>query len=127
MFLKFIRHRGAGSGLQRGTLYSVHFQPNEKGGYNEHRTSISDAYEIPCKSSIINHKSSIGGVYPLPLIYPAGVVRINGFMRLTAGDRHRRAALHLINRDARERLCADVLRAIHLHEEVRIEVSEADR
>ena len=116
MFLKFIRHRGAGSGLQRGTLYSVHFQPNEKGGYNEHLTSISDAYEIP-----------YGNACPLPLIYPAGVVRINGFMRLTAGDRHRRAALHLISRDARERLCADVLRAIHLHEEVRIEVSEADR
>jgi len=111
MYLKFIRHRGAGSGLQRGTLYSVHFQPNEKGGYNEHLTSISDAYEIPC-----------GNAYPPPLIYPAGVVRINGFMRLTAGDRHRRVALHLINRDARERLCADVLRAIHQRDEVRIEI-----
>ena len=126
MYLKFIRqHQPCGS-LCRGTLYSVHFQPNEKGGYNEHLTCISDAYEIPCdtKSSIINHKSQMGGSYPLPLIYSVGVRRTHGHLRLALGTGNRQSMLHLINRDARERLFADVLDAIHQQQEVRIEVCD---
>ena len=127
MYLKFIRHNQLCGNMCRGTLYSVHFQPNEKGGYNEHLTCISDAYEIPrdIKSAIINHKSHMGGAYPLPLIYPVGVRRTHGHLRLALGTADRQSMLHLINRDARERLFADVLDAIHQQQEVRIEVSEA--
>ena len=115
MFLKYIRHNQPSGELCRGTLYSVHFQPNEKGGYNEHLTSISDAYEIPA-----------GNSFPLALIYSAEVRRTNGHMRLALGMGDRQSMLHLINRDARERFFADVLNAIHRHEEVRIELSETN-
>jgi len=125
MYLKFIRHNQPGGSMCRGTLYSVHFQPNEKGGYNEHLTSISDAYEIPRDiiSAIINHQSSMGGAYPPPLIYSVGVRRMHGHWRLALGASDRYSLLHLIDRDARERFFADVLDAIHQREEVRIEVS----
>ncbi len=36
MYLKYIRHKRQWGELQRGTLYTVHLEPNEKGGYNEH-------------------------------------------------------------------------------------------
>lgn len=126
MYLKFIRHNQPCGELKRGRLYSVHFRPNEKGGYNEHLTSISDAYEIPrdIKSAIINHKSSMGGAYPPPLIYTARVRRTNGHLRLALGTGDRQSILHLINRDARERFFADVLDAMHQRDEVRIEVAE---
>ena len=113
MYLKYIRHNQPGGELRRGALYSVHFQPNEKGGYNEHLTFISDAYEI-----------ASGGRFPLPLIYIAGVRRAQGRLRLSLGTGNRQSMLHLINRAARERLFEDVLDAIHQREEVRIEVSE---
>ena len=73
MYLKFIRHNQLGGNIHRGSLYTVHFEPNEKGGYNEHPTRISDAYEI-----------ASGAVYPLPLIYEAGIRRTNGHMRQPA-------------------------------------------
>ena len=111
MYLKFIRHTQPMGDVRRGTLYSVHFQPNEKGGYNEYLTTISDAYEIPC-----------GDGFPLPLIYPAGVVRINGFMRLTLGDSHRRSALHLIDPHAREEFIPQLRALINDRTDVRIEV-----
>lgn len=113
MYLKFIRHNQPSGDLHRGILYSVHFQPNEKGGYNECLTSISDAYEI-----------LYGDTYPQPLIYPAGVRCMNGHMRLSFGLGNRHSVLHLINRDAREWFFAHVLCAQRMHEEVRIEVSE---
>ena len=113
MYLKFLRYNQPSEELRRGKLYSVHFQPNEKGGYNECLTSISDAYEI-----------LYGDTYPLPLIYPAGVRCMNGHMRLSFGLGNRHSVLHLINRDARERFFAHVLCAQRMHEEVRIEVSE---
>ena len=116
MYLKYLRHTQPSGNYCRGTLYSVHFEPNEKGGYNEHLTYISDAYEIP-----------FGDGFPLPLIYPAGVVRINGNLRLTLGDSHRRSALHLINRSARERLFEKELGALREHQDCRIEVSEASK
>ena len=126
MFLKFIRHNQPCGSMCRGTLYSVHFQPNEKGGYNEHLTHISDAYEIPCdiQSPITNHKSPTEGSYPPPLIYAAGVRRTHGRWRLALGSGSRCSHLHLINCDARERFFADVLDAMHQRDEVRIEVAE---
>ena len=97
----------------RGTLYSVHFQPNEKGGYNEHLTIISDAYELPCDTP-----------FPLPLIYPPALRCVNGRMRLIIGAGRRQSMLHLINRDARVRFFAEVLAALRQREDIRMEVTE---
>ena len=113
MYLKFIRHNQLGGNIHRGSLYTVHFEPNEKGGYNEHPTRISDAYEI-----------ASGAVYPLPLIYEAGIRRTNGHMRLSFGSGNRRSTLHLIDREARERFFPELLHALRDHEDVRIEVAE---
>ena len=112
MFLKLIRHKTPWGQLQRGTLYTVHFQPNEKGGYNETQTPICDAYELP-------H----GDVYPLPLIYPAEVRRVKGHMRLAFGRGDRYSLLHLIDRDARNPFFTELLRAIRCREDVRIEIT----
>ena len=111
LYLKFIRNILPSGELHRGTLYSVHFQPNEMGGYNECLMPISDAYEIP-----------YGSGYPLPLIYPAGVVRINGFARLTLGMGTRRSALHLIDIQAREVFLPMLREALLAGDEIRIEV-----
>lgn len=112
MFLKFIRHTQPCGELCRGTLYRVHFQPNEKGGYNEHLTSISDAYELP------SHE------FPTTLIYPLFVRCIDGRVRPMIGMGERQSVLYLINRHARKRFLADLLDAAYRREEVRIEVSE---
>lgn len=111
MYLKFIRHTWPNGEIRRGTLYGVHFQPNEKGGYNEYLTAISDAYEIP-----------YGEGFPLALIYPAGVVRIGGCLRLTLGDGHRRSALHLIAPGARESFLQELRALLYQRIDVRIEV-----
>ena len=111
MYLKFIRHTRISGDVRRGTLYSVHFQPNEKGGYNEHLTVISDAYEIAYTER-----------FPLPLIYPVGVVKINGFRRLSLGDARCRSALHLIDIGAREELLTKLQEELRGRAEVRIEV-----
>ena len=116
MYLKYIRHAQPSGNYCRGTLYCVHFEPNEKGGYNEHLQLISDAYEIP-----------FGDGFPLPLIYPTGVVRINSNLRLTLGDSHHRSSLHLINHSAREQLFEEVLAALREHQDCRMEVSEASK
>ena len=113
MYLKFVRHNQLGGNVSRGSLYTVHFEPNEKGGYNEHPTRISDAYEI-----------ASGAVYPLPLIYEAGIRRTNGHMRLSFGSGNRRSTLHLIDREARERFFPELLHALRDHKDVRIEVAE---
>ena len=110
MYLKFIRHQSGGN-IRRGSLYTVHFQPNEKGGYNEHPTLICDAYEM----------ATVAGCPPA-LIYEAEVRRTNGHMRLSFGRGVRRSLLHLIDRDAREGFFATLLQALRSHEEVRIEV-----
>jgi len=111
MYLKYVRHMQPSGDLRRGTLYSVHFQPNEKGGYNEYLTVISDAYELPRDKGL-----------PLPLIYPAGVARINGFLRLTLGDGRCRSALHLIDIQAREEFIPELRALINQRTDVRIEV-----
>lgn len=111
MYLKFIRNIQPCGEVRRGTLYSVHFQPNEMGDYNEQLTIISDAYEIPRNES-----------FPLPLTYQADVVRINGYLRLTFGDYHRRSMLHLINREARESFFAELRSLILSRIDVRMEV-----
>ena len=114
MYLKFVRNNQPSGNFRRGALYSVHFQPNEKGGYNEHLQFISDAYEI-----------AYGDEFPLPLIYPIGVRRANNHLRLALGMGGRRSLLHLINRDAREQLYEEVLCALREHQDCRIEVLEA--
>lgn len=111
MYLKFIRHQHPYGELRRGTLYSVHFQPNEKGDYNVHLTPICDAYEIARGDSL-----------PLPLIYPAGLARINGSLRLTLGDDRCRSALHLIDIHAREVFIPHVQDLLRRRIDVRIEV-----
>lgn len=110
MYLKFIRQHQPSGNFCRGKLYSVHFQPNEKGGYNEHMTFISDAYETVS-----------GERFPLPLIFAMGVRRANGHLRLALGAGERRSLLHLIDRDARD-VFATLLFSIPRHEEIRIEV-----
>ena len=113
MYLKFIRHNQHGGNASRGTIYRVHFQPNEKGGYNETLTCISDAYEV---DSEVN--------YPPALIYEAEVRRTNGHMRLSLGRGNRQSLLHLIDCDAREQFFAELLDALRHHEDVRIEVAQ---
>lgn len=114
MYLKLIRHKCLWGNLQRGTLYAVHFQPNEKGGYNETLTRISDVYEI-----------SSNELLPWTFIYPASVVRIDGRLRLSFGVSFRRSLLHLIDTHVRGMFFTNVRYALHTHEEVRIEVVEA--
>ena len=112
MYLKLIRHKSPWGQLQRGTLYTVHFQPNEKGGYNETLTPISDVYEI-----------ASGEQLPLALIYPAGVRKIDGRLRLSFGFPNRQSLLHLIDPNARFAFFTDVRYALLQGEEVRISIS----
>ena len=114
MYLKFVRNNRPNGNFCRGALYSVHFQPNEKGGYNEHLHFISDAYEIASCDE-----------FPLPLIYSFGVRRANNHLRLALGMGGRRSLLHLINRDARERLYEEVLGSIRERHDCRIEICDA--
>ena len=116
MYLKFVRYNQPGGNFCRGTLYSVHFQPNEKGGYNEYRTIICDAYEIPSGNSL-----------PLPLIYRAEVRCVHGHMRLAFGQGNRHSLLHLINRDARKRLIEEVLGSMRERHDCRIEICDAPK
>ena len=111
MYLKFVRNIQPCGEVRRGTLYSVHFQPNEMGDYNEELTIISDAYEIPRNES-----------FPLPLIYQADVVRINGYLRLTFGDSNRKSALHLIDIQVREEFIPELRAQLHERIDIRIEV-----
>lgn len=114
MYLKYIRHKCLWGDLQRGTLYRVHFQPNETGGYNEHRTIICDVYET-CPGELL----------PLTLIYPVRMRRIDGRMRLVFGCSFRHSMLHLIEFRAREAFFMELECALHEHEEVRLEVTDA--
>ena len=113
MYLKFIRPTQPFGTICRGSLYTVHFEPNEKGGYNEHPTLISDAYEIASEAD-----------YPSALIYSAEVRSMNGHMRLSFGRGDRRSLLHLIDRDARKRFFPELLGALREHEDVLIEVAQ---
>lgn len=114
MYLKYIRHKRYWGQLQRGTLYAVHFQPNEKGGYNEHLTIICDVYETCPGESL-----------PTTLIYPVGMRRIDGRMRLVFGSYFRQSMLYLIEYRARETFFMQLYCALHEHEEVRLEVVES--
>ena len=113
MYLKYIRHKRLWGDLQRGTLYAVHFEPNEKGGYNEHLIYISDVYEV-----------ASGERLPLTLIYPVRMVFIDGRYRLAFGIPTRYSMLHLIDYHARDRFFMELTIALHEHEEVRIEIAE---
>ena len=113
MYLKYIRHKRLWGDLQRGTLYAVHFQPNEKGGYNEHLTIICDVYE-----------TGLGELLPAALIYPVSMRRIEGRYRLRFGIPFRYSSLYLIDFRARDRFFMELYCALHDHEEVRIEVVE---
>lgn len=116
MYLKFVRHNQLGGNISRGSLYTVHFQPNEKGGYNETHITLSDAYEM-----------ASGVCYPLPLIYTAEIRRTNGHMHLSFGRGSRRSLLHLIDCGAREQFFTELLDALRHHEDVRIEVAHSIR
>ena len=94
--------------MRRGTLYRVHFQPNEKGGYDEQLTIISDVYER--------------GNAPA-LIYPAGVRQVNGRLRVSFGFGRRTSLLNIIDSAAREGFFAELRSAILQREDVRIEVA----
>ena len=122
MYLKLIRHKSPAGQLRRGTLYRVHFQPNEKGGFNEHLTSISDVYEISTRiqSPISNYQSPME-VLP-PLIYPVGVTQVDGRWRLVFGVPFRRSLLHLIDRNARDAFFIELRSALRQGTDVRIEV-----
>ena len=113
MYLKLIRHKRPNGQLHRGTLYRVHFQPNEKGGYNETLTAISDVYEIYG-----------GDRLPAALIYPAGIRKIDGRLRLAFGCDFRQSLLHLMNANTRDAFFTNVRYALQQHEEVRIEIGE---
>lgn len=113
MYLKLIRHKRLWGEVQRGTLYAVHFHPNEKGGYNETLTRISDVYEIASNELL-----------PLAFIYSASVVRIDGRLRLRFGIPFRSSMLHLIDIHVREAFFTNVRAAQHQHDEVRIEIAE---
>ena len=113
MYLKYIRDTFLFGEIHRGKLYSVHFEPNEKGDYNEHLTLISEVYEIP-----------YGYGFPFPLIYPAGLVCIHGSLRLTLGDGERRSALLLIDSNARASFIPELQKLIKKRIDMRIEVCE---
>ena len=95
--------------VRRGTLYRVHFHPNEKGGYNEARTIIGVVYEI--------------GSAPA-LIYPVGVRQKGGRLCVSFGLGARQSLLHLIDCAAREAFFDVLCAALAQREEVRIEVEE---
>lgn len=122
MYLKLIRDSFPCGEIHRGKLYSVHFEPNEMGDYNEHLTLISEVYECVTSERMKELKNERTDQLPLPLIYPVGMVRINGFLRLILGDYHRRSMLHLINRDARESFFAELRSLILARIDVRMEV-----
>ena len=110
MYLRYIRHKHPCGTIHRGTLYSVHFQPNEKGGYNETLTCISDAYEL-------------ASVFPPALIYPVQIKSQDGRLRLVFGMDKRYSMLHLIDREARELFFAELRSALKQKTEVRIEIA----
>lgn len=132
MYLKLIRDSFPCGEINRGKLYNVHFEPNEMGDYNERLTLISEVYE--CVTSERMNETIVrdearkelrnewADLLPLPLIYPVGMVRINGFLRLTLGDYHRRSMLHLINREARESFFVELRSLILARIDVRMEV-----
>ena len=122
MYLKYIRESFPCGEIHRGKLYSVHFEPNEMGDYNEHLTLISQVYECVTSERMKELKNERTDQLPLPPIFPVGVVRINGFLRLTLGDYHRRSMLHLINREARESFFAELRSLILARIDVRMEV-----
>ena len=111
MYLKFVRNIQPCGEVRRGTLYSVHFQPNEMGDYNEELTIISDAYEIPR-----------GDAFPLPFIYGVEVVRLNGYLRLMFGASYRKAALHLIDTQTREEFIPELRALLQERINIRIEI-----
>ena len=111
MYLKFVRNIQPCGEVRRGTLYSVHLQPHEMGDYNEQLTILSDAYESPRNET-----------FPLPLIYKAELVRINGYMRLTYGVPKRKAALHLIDLSSRDAFLPALRHDLTMHVDVRIEI-----
>ena len=110
MYLRYIRHKHPCGTIHRGTLYSIHFQPNEKGGYNETLTCISDAYEL-------------ASVFPPALIYPLQIKSQDGRLRLAFGMDKRYSMLHLIDREARESFFTALRSALNQKTEVRIEIA----
>lgn len=109
MYLKYIRQKRMCPlrEVRRGTLYRVHFQPNEKGGYNETKTFIGVVYEI--------------GSAPA-LIYPVGVRGRRGRLCVSFGLGVRQSVLYLIDGTVRATFLEELCAALSQREEVRIEV-----
>lgn len=107
MYLRYIRNKHLGGTMHRGTLYRVHFQPNERGGYNETLITISDTYESGTAAT---------------LIYPIGLVHTCGRLYPTFGHGARRSVLRLIDPIARETFIAHLSQVLDSGEETRIEV-----
>ncbi len=108
MYLKYIRDTFLFGEIHRGKLYSVHFEPNEKGDYNEHLTLISEVYEI--------------GDFPPALIFPIAIRQCNGHKRLVFGLARSQSLLHLINCEARDAFFEELKYLIYHRIEVRLEV-----
>ena len=109
---------------ERDRAYPAAIRPTETGGYNEHLTIISDVYEI----GTLTHATAdqpFKMVVPPPLIYSAGVRKIDGRMRVTFGISNRRSLLHLIDMRVRDAFFIDLRYALYQGDDVRIEVTEA--
>ena len=113
MYLKFIRYYPLTQNSCRGTLYIVHYQPNEKGGYTERLTRVCSAHEN------VIHQSCT----PLPLIFPVGIVRNNDHVRLTYGRGRRRAALYLAPCFALEQFLIQLQDDLNNHIDCLIDIS----
>ncbi len=112
MYLKFIRQMRPCGESCRGTLYYVHFEPNEKGDYNIHTIAISDACEI-----------CMGDSWLPELIYGVGVPVIKDKRRLMFGHGRCYAQLNLLDIRVQEELTASIRSAIDQGIEIRIEIA----
>jgi hypothetical protein len=113
MYLRYVRQDWHNGFLRRGTLFHVHFHPNEKGGYNEFLTPICQAYEMVC-----------GTKEPPALIYTFSVTKnqSSGRMLLRYGMGAQQAQIYLLGI---EQVYADMLIEIQReHIECRIEIEE---
>lgn len=113
MYLRYVRQDWHNGFLHRGTLFHVHFHPNEKGGYSEILTPICQAYEMVC-----------GTKEPPALIYTFSVTKnqSSGRMLLRYGMGAQQAQIYLLGI---EQVYADMLIEIQReHIECRIEIEE---
>lgn len=122
MYLKYIREAFPCGDIHRGKLYSVHFEPNEMGDYNEHLTLISEVYECVTSESMNELRNEGADLLPLPLIFPVAIRQCDGHKRLVFGLARQQSVLHLINREARDAFFAELRSLILARIDVRMDV-----